>query len=210
MSLRVNLILPAEQRSGGALSIKSLSRIGIIILPIMLLLTISYFIANAVVASTKLRVLEDQWFRAEPLQERAENLNKQLNDHRKIKTELEGWKNTHINWHPQFAELQNWVPSTIQLQSVAIKQMLPFIDEQYLARVFSLRIRGIATTASAYQDVETLRNTLHNSGTFTGIVETVKVSDFEEDVSRGANSDSRVFEIECKYLPRIFLNPERR
>lgn len=203
MNLRVDLILPSEQRSASSLNPRSLIRIGSILIPCALLAWLAYGLAVMALVRNQFNVLEEQWLYVEPQKAEAIRLSQLLNTNRKLNDELMGWKSAHINWHETLAVLPRRVPATMQIQSVSAGQVLQ-VEANVLARVFTLRIHGRATGARADQDVDELRDGLRREQTLADVVQSVEVGQFAADTSKSAQPEDRVFRLDCVYKPRPF------
>ena len=97
MNLRVDFILPSEQRSGSAFSLKTLTRAMSILVPSLLALALAYAVMGVIGAKNELGVLEEKWLHAEPQQATAIKLSKQLHANRRLSKEVAGWKASHID-----------------------------------------------------------------------------------------------------------------
>jgi hypothetical protein len=203
VNLRVDLILPSEQRSASSLNLRSLIRIGSILVPCALLAWLAYGLAVLALVKNQFNILEEQWLFVEPQKAEAIRLTQLLNANRKLNDELMGWKSAHINWHESLAVLPRRVPPTMQIQSVSVGQVLQ-AEAGILARVFALRIQGRATGARADQDVDELRDGLRREHALAEVVQSVEVGQFAADTSRSAKPEDRVFRLDCIYKPRPF------
>jgi hypothetical protein len=206
MSLRVDLILDSEQRSGSLLSPKSLVRIASIVGPAILLVLVAAFVMQMFQLNSKVALLEGQWEDVGGQQQTAENLRGQLLENREMLDEIGGWRESHIDWHEQLSGLIRVVPPEIELRKLRIGQQLDVLEKNMPARTFSMTLNGRAVGAGAEGAVEALKLSLQTAPAFaTNVAEDgVSVPSYGADVSAGAGKHDRVFTIVSKYTPRKF------
>jgi len=206
MSLRVDLILESEQRSGSLLSPKSLVRIASVVGPTILVLLVGVFVMQMWQLSSRVTLLEGQWESLGGQKKTAERLREQLLTNRKVLDEIGGWRESHIDWHEQLSGLIEVVPPEIELRKLRIGQKLDVLEKNMPARMFSMTLNGRAVGASAESAVETLKVRLQSSAAFaTNVAEDgVSVPSYGADVSVGAGKHDRVFTIVSQYEPRKF------
>ncbi len=203
MSLRVDLIYPDEQRSGGVVSIKSFVRIGAIIVPCLIVLAVGWWVVGVIMERSELNVLENQWGAMEVRQREAKDTAANMGVNRKIVAELQGWEHASLRWHRRLVALIERVPSEIQLTSITVSQAAPERDADP-SRAFSVRIAGRAGTPNAKQLIEELRTVINAHPAWTNGVESVEVAHYGADEAEGAGPLDRVFELEVLYAKREF------
>jgi hypothetical protein len=202
MNLRVDLILPTEQRSASPLSPKSLLRIVLIVVPAALVL---YLISQFLVVKQLDRDLRDlrlSFETAKPQQERARQLMTEFEAHRRIETELQGWRNSRIAWHEQLTGVLQEVPAGIQLEQLNISQRMALNEEQHGMRTFLLTMRGKAVGDTAEADVRRLESEFSDGPVFGQLTERVEVPQYGADMSSDASRNDRVFQMTCEYKAR--------
>jgi hypothetical protein len=204
MNLQVNLIHKSEQRSGSVVSLKSLVRIGGVVIPIVILLAIGMSFVKFMVLQSELKILEDEWLDAEPKKAEALSLADQLRDNRNLFEELQGWRESHLDWHVHLAKIQSLVPPTMQLRSLAVNQVIQLLETAVPARVFTAKIAGRCQGRNAESDIEFFKRQVERVPPLVDDIATVIVTGYGEDRSEGAGEFDRVFQIDCNYRPRSF------
>lgn len=201
MNLHINLIMPGEQRSAHPINLRSLSRIGTIVGPSVLVLLAFLWVLNWLTLSNKVRIAESVWQELEPRKEAAIELRNRYQTNQAILRELEGWRAARILWNRQLGGIRTAVPADMQLLSLRVNQVLQVIDKKNPARVFSMTIEGRAEGNNADADVLDLQLALRIGKPFEDVVEEVNVPRFAADPD---NRMHRLFQIECNYEPRFF------
>jgi hypothetical protein len=203
VNLRVDLILPSEQRSASLFNPRVVVRLTGILIPVGLLALLAYGVTHMMFVKGRLAAAEQQWRSAEPRKAQAIKLGDQFNANRAIRDELAGWRATHVDWHRQLASVQRRVPPNVQVTSLGIAQVLQTTNN-VLARVFTMRLQGKAVGAGADADVEALREGLRTDPVLTNVHGRVEITMFAADTDRNAKPEDRVFQIDCRYAPRLF------
>ncbi len=203
MNLRVDLIYPNEQRSGGAVALKSVVRIGSVVIPCVLVLIVGWWVLGIVMARGELSVMEEQWRTTELRQQVAKQTANDLGANRKIIAEIEGWSHAAMPWHPQLIALVEIVPPEVQIVSATVLLDEPGRDEAP-ARRFALRIAGRTGSPQSKDLIETLRTDIEKHAAYTNGLDHVEVAHYGADESDGAGPMDRVFEIEVSYAKRDF------
>lgn len=204
MNLRVDLILQTEQRSASVISVKSILRISIIIVPVILLLVFaSSFLSNSKLVRD-LHKLEVEWRSVEPQRADALRLLDAFKVNSDIKKELDGFKNSNISWNKQLTGLMREAPREIQIQKLRITHTLQLVDD-IPARTFVLTLNGKAVGPKAADNVQLLLDRINRSESFELAVENAIIPEGSfTAVSTGTtvHEYDRNFQIDCKYKPR--------
>ncbi len=199
MSLRVNLILPEEQRSTGGISGKSFSRIGTIAIPAIAVFAIAHGFFNSTLMSSELRVLESRWETAEPKQEHALKLAGRVRYNQDTIKEMDDWKASHIDWNEQILAVMEAAPDTIRATTLIVTQeannnAVPSPPQ----REFTLTVEGKTSGENAIRHVEAFKEGIENHAA-ADIIEEVEVVDYNADTDEDAGELDRVFQVECRY-----------
>lgn len=200
MSLRVNLIIQEERRSGSHFNLKSLTRLGKILVPTVILFLIGIQALKYRTTISELRMLKARWEIAEPKQKQSQNLLAQLNYNTRTANELEEWRKSRIDWHKQLQAILVVAPETIQITDIFVSSESGRKSElSPPIRKFTLTIDGKNSGEGAMDYIEIFEKGLKNYSSITGIVESIEVSNYEADTSENATEFDRVFQIECIY-----------
>lgn len=210
MNLRVDLILEDEKRSANVVNAKSLARIAIITVPIIIIVMGLVAGISVMHSKIKLKQLTRSWELAEQKQEEAKGLRNESAINNRIKIEIQGWRESHINWYEQLLGLQRIAPLKMQFTKLRISQTLQLVKNKFPARHLNLTLSGKAVGPTAESDVNHFISTIRSSEVFTEQMEDVIIKSFAEDREENASRDDRVFEIECIYKPREFRKPRQR
>ncbi len=203
MSLRVNLILPEEQRSGSALNKRSLIRIGGITVPLLLLLGVSQQTLSRFVLKSQIGVLESQWFALEPKQKQAIRQLARLNFNLQTKKELDGWTSTRPVCSRMLVSIMEAVPDTIQLTSLRMSAIAPNTQAATPPaplRTVTITLDGITGVTDSMQAVETLEHNLKTNLWLAPFLESIRVVNFAA-ASSATDERSRIFSIVSNFKP---------
>jgi hypothetical protein len=208
MSLRVNLILVEEQRSGSKLNLKSFLRIISIVAPALVALLIGQQALSGFMLRSELDILESQWSAIQPKQRQAVRLASRLNYNRKTKDELDGWAAAKPSWTRFFTAVMGAVPAAIQLTSMRVS-LVESTEETPTPtpkpasppeRTYRITLDGKTHDVNSMLMVQTLEKNILTHPEMTGLIESVNVANFAAD-TESSNVWSRVFTIECRLVP---------
>ncbi len=204
MNLRVDLILPSEQRSGSVLSPKSLTRIASVALPTIMAVVIAIFGYQYLKLRGQVKNLEEAWESAKPKEARSEEVRQQLARNKKILEEIEGWKKSNIDWHWALLSLQKQVPDNIALTSLALDHSLKTTQDKPV-RAYSILFSARAEGKDAEYTIRRFEGALEQAAQLKDMLETVEVvqGSYREDTAT-ENEFDRVFRMSCKFKPRAF------
>ena len=205
MSLQVNLILPGEQRSANPVSFRSLSRIGSIVGPTVVVLLLAIAALNWSALTNKVRIAETIWQELEPKKEAAISLRARYDRNQQVLKELNGWKASRVLWHRQLEGLRDLVPPSMQLLSLRVDQQIQVIEKSGPARTFTLTLSGRAEGPDAQSDVLALQTALLTRDPFAGLTRNANVPAFD---AAPENKAHRLFQIKAPYNPQPFQADE--
>lgn len=206
MNLRVDLILDSERRSASIFSLKALTRMGSIVLPVLILFVIGIVFLKTSQAKREIKKLTEQWEVAEPRREEAGRIAAEYHANRAVLAELQGWRSSHIDWHAQLLGIMRETPPSLKFRSLSVRQAIQLTDQGKPSRLFTLSIAGFARGEQSEANVEGFRRRMGSAPAFAGAVQeaTIPAGKFGKDNSRGASKFDRVFEIRCAYTGRPF------
>ena len=210
MSLRVDLILRTEQRSGNVVSVRNLARVAPVIGP-LIIASIGLVVAlEAMNLRSQVGMAELLWQEAEPKKVKALKLRARAEENEAILYELRGWRAARLNWGTQLRSIQEVIRPETQLEGLLFSQTIQLSGdgkEKVPARVFTVLLSGRAAAVSAENDVQALTTQLKTGAAFTGVVESVTVPKFDADPQ---NKAYRIFQMECRFKPRMFSENSRK
>lgn len=209
MNLRVDLIMESEQRSANVLNVKSLIRISILAVPAIIIGTILVSSINVMHTKIRLKNLTDKWEIAEKRQAEARGMNNDKALRNNIKTEILGWKNTHIDWHTQLLALQRMASLNMQFTRLNISQKIELINKKNPGRFFILDLKGIAVGADAETNVQSFIANIREMEVFSTEMDDVIINNFGESSEKGASKHDREFSIQCVYKQKEFVEPRK-
>jgi len=205
MNLRVDLILESEQRSGSAVNVQSIKRIGSVVGPAVALLLAAVLVWKFIRVQHEYRILSDEWDMTEPQREAADTRLKAFQVNAAILQEIEGWEKARIAWHGQINGLIRAVPATVQLDTLRVNQNLQLTANKNVpARAFVMDLRGKAVGGGAEESVRQFEQALENREPFKSAVDSVKVPVYAADPSKDADRNDRIFGITCSYKQKVF------
>ena len=204
MNLRVDLILPTEQRSGNPVSVKSLGRMASIIVPLIIVVIVAKIVWTGIQEERDFRTLKQDLELTKPVHAHAVELMETFKVNREVKNELTYWASSRLSWNEQVLGLMQIVPTNVQLMSFRASEKLNLIDDKMPGRQITVSIRGRAVNGDAEESVKFLVEQLENTPPFGyGVISNV-VMDGRADVSPGAAPTDRTFDIKCTYFTRVF------
>jgi len=204
MNLRVDLILPTEQRSASVINVKSLVRIAIIVVPLIVVLAIALGVVNMMQSRGDLDRLKTQWKETEPQKQAAAKLRTQLADNLALEKKVSGWAGSRTMWDQQLRGIQRELPpeARIQLTRLNLGSPISVAAGKVPVRTGLLVLQGAAYGENSEANVQTFRQALVKSPALAALVEKVEVTRF--DANPKAGKFDRVFQIDITYKARKF------
>ncbi len=199
MSFRVDLIADDERRSASAISVKSISRIGIIVIPTVIVFLIIIASLNSYMAKTQLLLLRSRWEAAEPKQRHAQQLVGRVNYNQKTIDELNAWKATRIAWHKQLVAIMQVTPETVRLKTLVMSRENSSTPPSPPVRRFTLVANSWTSGENAKQQVEAFESGFLKHPFVNHLIETTSIENYGADISKDAGPLDRVFQLECHY-----------
>ena len=117
--------------------------------------------------------------------------------------EINGWKESHADWHDDLIAMLKIIPETIHLRHLSLEHKIAIIERDQ-AREFTLSISGKAYGPTASADVNALKRKLGSVPPFCDNIAEIRVPIFRQDSDEDAAKTDRIFTIQCVYKPRLF------
>lgn len=204
MNLRVDLILPVEQRSASVVNLKRMGRVFAIAIPAAIILAIAAQLMTLSALKSRASTLEAKISESSPKSQKARDLSAQFQTNRAILNEISSWKRARLEWSAQVEGLIRETPVNIEYQSLRVDQTMQLVKDKTPARQFTLTVRARALGPPADSSVETFKDRLLTAPAFTGLTVSVDVPTFGADMTPGADKSNRVFQVTCQYKERLF------
>lgn len=218
MNFRVDLIQDTERRSASVISAKFLIRLAAILVPVIIVLSMTGLVLGMLKIQAVRDDMEQQWVDQEPKQKAAQALHAEVASNQQVLDEIEGWKKASLMWRDQLVELQKLVPKTIQLNDLRMTGRIEGYSENPREpnkpphRFYALRFNGIMfgdinIDNAENNDVKKMVEDIQASPVFSNVVKSAKVDRFDRPEAAAGGSQPLnylVFEISCDYKPRKF------
>lgn len=210
MNLRVDLILESEQRSASVINAKSLTRMGMIIVPAVVGLAIAVAVVDYLTLRSRQNTITEQLEAEQGRKSEAAAVLKSLNDNKAILDEISGWTKSRTAVADVLLDVQKVTPLEIQLTDFSIVQSTLATNvpgAKTIARSYQISIKGKALADGAEkteQAVLKFRADLQAAQALGTNVDEVVVSSFGASQEADAPKDLRIFNITCNIKPRKF------
>lgn len=201
MNLRVDLILPSEQRSASPIGLKAATRIvaAAIVLGVATYLFLTFmYIADM---SSRLSAAEAKWNTTVPKQAAAVKLIQEATENVGIRDEIGNWSRSRIEWNGHLVALAKLVPTEVQLLDFSMQQEFQIVNSNTTARVCQLALSGRCSARGGERYVEDFKLNIERSHELSSLVTDVEVPKFAEDPK---DRNVRIFQITAKCRPRAF------
>jgi hypothetical protein len=201
MNLRVDLILETEQRSASIFNLKTMVRAVAILIPsiIAVFFLVSFFEFWTLKSTVNDMKTEEEI--KKPKVARADALRAEVDQNETIKTELQGRKNSAIDWHVQFVELMKLIPDEMHFDSLRMTHTFAS-ENNVTSRKFDMTVAGKSQGTRSEDNVLLVKRSLTISDFFKKYMNPPDVPVFKQDTDPGAKKTDRIFRIECNYKPR--------
>jgi Tfp pilus assembly protein PilN len=191
MNLQVNLIFDTETRSASLLNVKSLSRMGMIIVPAILLTLAGIATIKTMVVKNAIASKEQQWVDMEGNRNRLAQLNQDINKMKVMVDHLEGFKSSTVRWSPVLDTIRADITDNMQLQQIKVSPTEIIRGTKKLPG-FRMEISGDAYGPRANPSVLQLRRNFKEQDSLEKLVET---ADIESFVLSPGSTDHYIFKI---------------
>ncbi len=205
MSVRVNLILDSEIRSGQPVWVTGLIKaLPFAALTVFALGALSFF-GSYTALRREVAIAKEAWQQTEPKYLEAVRLKAGIAVEREVLRELKSWGKARIEWSSQLEEMARLMPATIQLTELMIIQRLQ-MGPKAPERAFELRMSGKTGGLQPEANVTEFQSLflIHPFFNQTVTNAAIPAGSFKQDPSRNAARTDRVFELVVKYRPRAF------
>lgn len=200
MNLHVDLIYPTEQRSASPVSLKGVGRIFLI----LVLSAVGLVVARNLIAigglKSRLAAQDRQWTEVAPKKLLAAKLIKEASENLEILDELNGWKNSRLEWAQQLLTLARIIPEQVQIKSLSVQHEFQVVKGEKVGRAYSLGMAGRCSSEGAEMHVASFKSEMAKAPGL-GPLEEVNVPTFGEDPKK---REDRIFTVKCPFLVRSF------
>lgn len=210
MSVRVDLLKPAEHRYQGAVSRDFAVQVAAWGGGSLLILLVLIGFVNSRVIKHQLHSSRQMWDEMQPRYERVRLMQEQLTLNKRVKDELDAWHSARIQWSQHLVELQRFVPPEVQMTKLTVQGEIKLMDDPAAkddktdipVRVFRVRVEGRTGGDLADEVVVSFVNHLRDDSSFKGVLDSVKLQGLQRAGSGKGKDAQRLFGIEGISLPR--------
>lgn len=199
--MHINLLYEDEQRSASPVSLWLLTRVFIGAMAFLVVFWIVMFTLGYRTLKQQVDAMDSEWKYSEPKYKAAIQVRSDLSERRETLKALHGWRDARIAWGGQLDSIGHMVPEVVQLIELRVSHTVLVVANNIPARVFEAKFSG--RTAAARSEVNVVQ-----------FLDGFKLPPFDRFVESAVlpagafrqdpvvKSD-RIFEIVCKYLPRL-------
>lgn len=203
MNLRIDLIMETEQRSASVVNTKTIKRVSIITVPVVVVAILLLSTFQLIAIKSEVGQRERMWQTSEPRQKKAEEDSRNVAKNRDLLAELKGISNSRNEWYRQLVAIHKDVPSDIVLETMRIEHSINAVDGK-AAREFKITIGGKTFGENSEQSVMLLKKKLDTGDNYDHCIQSVEIPMFKADETPGADKNDRVFRMNILYKPRKF------
>ena len=199
--MHINLLYREEQRSASPVSLGLMVRVA---LGAGLFLVIFWaFMFSLGFSSLKHQVstLDTEWKYTDPKYKAALQVRNELGDRTATLKALQGWRDARIAWGRQLESLGGIVPEAVQLTEIHVSHTVMVVRNNNPGRVFEVKFSGRTSAERSEANVLQFLNGF-KANPFSQFVESAVLPPgaFRQDP---VVKTDRIFEIVCKYIPRL-------
>ena len=203
MNLRVDFTLPDEQRSASLLNAKSLTRVGMLIAPLLVVLFIGHTLLGMFLLKRQAQTYQSQWESADGVRKSAMQMRAAVLKNEGILAELRGWKSSTLPWNEWVRGLLDVAPEDVHFTALQLTHSIASTADKKLARVWTMQLEGHAQGHDSRGNVEGIKDKLAG-GSMSNMFDSVSVTRYAADTSVGSSRSDRIFQITAKFVPREF------
>ena len=195
---RVNLLKKDEQRYQGAVSQRFIL-VTMVVAPILFIAILSGIkLIQYGGVQSNLKSSREIWMNLEPRLERFKVQQQQLNDNKKVLDIIQAWKDSQISVDGLLLDIQQAIPSQIQLTRVSIHSDIKtsvYHNASELGLDYRLTLQGVSQGEQAEDEVISLRKDLLKKEHISVAFESLKLASMRK--RDGQNGESfREFSLE--------------
>jgi hypothetical protein len=198
-SLRVDLILPGEQRSASPVGLKLLGRLLLIAAVAALCAFTGLSFASIATLRSELEQAEAELAKVSPQKTSAMELIAEAKENAAILQEIKSWSGTRVAWSTQTLAIARLVSPDTQLTTLSLQHDFQIVGGKVPARAYSLSLVGRCSGKGSETVVQNLKENIQRDSVTGPLMDKVDVLKFTEDAVK---PEDRVFEITCKYRLR--------
>ena len=147
MNLRVDLILPDEQRSTSPVSLAFIVRMAAVLGIVIVVGGIALFVFNVMAQGKRLRDQKERWVQLDERLKKELAREKKLVRNVEIHAQLKGWRNARMHWKELLDGFKDAVPADIQMERMTVTSSMGaagIIPTKTYDLVLKARVYGVA------------------------------------------------------------------
>lgn len=199
--MHINLIYKVEQRSASPISIALMLRLVIGVFAFLVVFGVVMFFVGYSSLKHQVNALESEWKYADPKYKAAIQVRQELSERADTLKALQGWRDARIAWGGQLDSLGLMVPAVIQLNEIRVTHAVLLVSNNTPTRVFEVKFSGRTSADRSEVNVVDFLNGFKEKP-FSQFVESALLPPgaFRQDP---VIKSDRIFEVVCKYYPRL-------
>ncbi len=202
MSYNINLLHDNEKRSLAVLSLQSVTRIGTVVAPIIVVFAVAIYFLNYLNLKQELKTRKIEWSELENREKTADKTAAQSNLSADILKELNDWKSRGVQLYEILINLMVETPEDLYLKTLDIQRTLVLNDQKLLESSYGVSIKGIIYGDNAENRVVNYKNMLKTSMGLKKFVDTVKVDQYDENLNSEV-LDDKIFTISIQSTKKV-------
>jgi len=199
--MHINLLYENEKRSASPVSLWLMVRVAIGAVLFLVIFLIFMFSLEYRAITRQVDALDEEWKYTDPKYKTALRVRSDLLDRAATLKALQGWRDARIAWGVQLDSLSHIVPEVIQLTEIHMSHTVMVVSNNIPARVFEAKFSGRTGAAGSEGNVVQFQAGF-KTNPFSQFVESAVLPPgaFRQDP---VVKTDRIFEIVCKYSPRL-------
>ena len=187
------------------LSLRSLGRVSMIVVPLAIAMIVWFFISN------RGRYVDEREAKTDELKDlktKLANLTKQNDSYTPefvLRDTVSGWSEATCPWSMLVSNVMVNTPTNVQYATLILERTKPYSADGVPTRRYRFTLGGVALTDKADASINEL-NAMLKTDTYTSIVERVTV---EADFASELNKVDRQFVLTLTTKPRLFYAPTK-
>jgi hypothetical protein len=203
MNYNINLLKDNEKRSVAVLSIRSVTRISTILVPVIIVFVIGIYFLNYLNLKQELNGKQTEWSELKNREKTADDIAADSDLSTEILRELEDWKSKEVQLHGVLIHLMVETPEDLYLKTLNIQRTLKLTEQQLLSSSYNISIKGIIDGDDAQSRVVNYKTMLETSMGLKDFIETVTVAQYDENLNTEDDLKDKVFTISIKSAEKV-------
>lgn len=203
MNYNINLLKDNEKRSVAMLSVRSITRISYIIIPLFVVFAIGAYFLNYFTMQQQVKNKKSEWSSIKNREKQADLATSEYNLSVDVIKELKDWDSRGVKVHEVLINLMVETPHDIYLKAFDLQRTINLNEQNALMSYYEASIKGIIYGGDAQERVVNYKNMLETSIGLQNFIESIDIDHYDENLSSQDDLEDKVFLILIESIKKV-------